>query len=130
MSKQVTDVIGLMRLLQVETLLHKALQTGFVEDVVSKFLVGEHGQCGALGSGHQFRSFFDREVGVLADHGHHHANHDLQATDLDCFLVDFVGRRVFQGDLVSATRASFSGPLIRCRRPERRCAHSHAGAGH
>lgn len=130
MSKQVTDVIGLMRLLQVETFLHEPLQAGFVEDVVSEFLVGEHGQGSALGSGHQFRSFFDGEVGILADDGHHHADHDLQAAYFYCFLMNFLGRRVFQRNLVSATRASFSGPLVRCRRPERRCAHSHAGVRH
>jgi len=75
---------------------HQPLQAGFVEDVVSEFFVGKHGQGGAFGARDQLSRLFDCEIWVLADHGHHHADHDLQAADFHCFLLDFVALRVFQ----------------------------------
>ena len=45
---------GQSQLLQAEAFAHQALQAGFVEQVVGKFFVGEHGEGGALGSGSQF----------------------------------------------------------------------------
>jgi len=69
-------------LLQIESFLDQPLQARLVQDVVGKFLVREHGQRCALRSCRQFGSFFDRQVRVLADHRHHHADHDLQAPDL------------------------------------------------
>jgi hypothetical protein len=83
-------------LLKVISLPHQPLQARPVEDVVGEFFVGEHGKGGALGAGAEFRGFFDGEVRVLANDRHHHADHDLQATDLLSFLLDFVTLRTFQ----------------------------------
>lgn len=77
-------------------LIHQSLQPGFVEDVVSEFFVGEHGQRGTFSARNQLRSFFDREVRVLADDGHDHADHQLQAANLVTFLLCFAGVRVVQ----------------------------------
>jgi len=85
--------------LQMESFPHQPLQPGFVEDVVGEFFIGEHGERGAFGSRDQLRRLFNCEVRVLADHGHHHADNDLQAADLYCFLLDFTALRVFQGAL-------------------------------
>jgi len=38
-------------LLQAEAFAHQALEAGFVEQIVGEFLVGEHGEGGALGAG-------------------------------------------------------------------------------
>lgn len=82
-------------LLQVKPFPHEPLQAGFVEDVVGEFFVGKHGESGALGSGHQFRSFFDGKIRVLADDRHHHVDHHLQAADLLPFLQSLVWLRIF-----------------------------------
>jgi hypothetical protein len=52
------------RLLQVVALPHEPLQAGLVDDVVGEFLIGEHGQGGAFGVGHQLGrvSSFSRRV--------------------------------------------------------------------
>src|SRR5580698_3417129 len=75
--------------LQAETFVHQPLQAWFVQNVVSKFFVGEHCQRGSLGTGHQFGSFFDGEVWILTNHRHHHADHDLQASDISRLLLSF-----------------------------------------
>jgi len=80
------------RSLQPESFLHQALQAGFVEEVVGEFFVGEHGEGGAFGSGGEFGGFFDGEVGVLADDGHDHADHHLQAADFAGFFFALVER--------------------------------------
>ena len=73
-------------LLQPKPFLHQPLQAGFVEEVVGEFFVGEHGEGGAFGSGGEFLGYFDGEVGVLADDGNDHADHQLQAADFAGFL--------------------------------------------
>jgi len=55
-------------LLQAEAFSHQALETGFVEEIVGEFFVGEHGEGGALGACCQFGCFFDGEARVLAYH--------------------------------------------------------------
>lgn len=86
-------------LLQVKAFPHESLQAGFVQDVVGEFLVGEHGQGGALGTRDQFRSLLDRHVRILTDDRHNHADHDLQAADLLRFLKYFVTLRIVHGAL-------------------------------
>src|SRR5208282_1070227 len=73
-------------LVQPEAFCHQALQARLVEQVVGQFLVGEHGQGGAFGSGSQFGGSFDGEARILADHRHHHADHQLQAADFAGFF--------------------------------------------
>jgi len=75
------------RLLQAEAFGHEALEAGFVEKVVGEFLVGEHGEGGALGAGGEFRSLFDSEAGILADDGGDHAHHDLEAANSTGFVL-------------------------------------------
>lgn len=41
-------------LLQPESFPHQALQTGFIENIESEFLVGKHSKRGLLGSGGEF----------------------------------------------------------------------------
>jgi hypothetical protein len=74
-------------LLQAEALVHQALQTGFVEYVIGEFLVREHGQRRAFRTRSQLGGFFYGEVGILADHRHDHADHDLQTAYLTGFLL-------------------------------------------
>jgi hypothetical protein len=76
-------------LLQAEALVHQSLQARFIQDVVGELFVGKHRQRGALGARHQLGSFFNREVRVLTDHGHHHADHNLQTADIACLLLSF-----------------------------------------
>ncbi len=75
------------RSLQPEAFVHQPLQSRTVEDVVGQFLVWKHSQCRAPGAGHQFRGFFHGQVGVLADHRHDHAHHELQPPDVSGFLL-------------------------------------------
>jgi hypothetical protein len=77
--------------LQAEAFAYQALEAGFVEQVVGKFFVGEHGEGGALGASGEFGSFFDGEAGVLTDDGGDHADHDLQAADEAGFVIGRVG---------------------------------------
>ena len=86
---------------------HQALQARAIEDVVGEFFVGEHSQRGALGSGDQFGSFLYREVRVLADDRHHHADHNLQAADLLRFLFRFVALHTFQTSGSRVSHACF-----------------------
>jgi hypothetical protein len=76
-------------LLQAEALVHQSLQARFIQDVVGELFVGKHRQRGALGARHQLGSFFNREVRVLTDHGHYHADHNLQTADIACLLLSF-----------------------------------------
>jgi hypothetical protein len=78
-------------------LVHESLQAGLIENIVGQFFVGKHGQRSAFRASHELRGLFDRQIGVLADDRHHHAYHDLQATDLVCFLVAFIAGHIFQG---------------------------------
>jgi hypothetical protein len=78
--------------LEPEAFLHQPLQAGLVEQVVGEFFVGEHGEGGAFGTGGQIGGFFYGEAGVLADDGHHHADHQLQAADFAGFLFALAGR--------------------------------------
>ena len=75
---------------------HQPLKTRAIEDVIGEFFVREHGKGSALSSGDEFGSFLYREVRVLADDRHHHANHNLQAPDLLRFLFRFVALHTFQ----------------------------------
>src|SRR4051794_5147106 len=59
--------VGHSALLEVKSFAHQPLQARPIQDVVGEFFIGEHGKGGALGSSHQFRSLFYREVRVLAD---------------------------------------------------------------
>jgi hypothetical protein len=76
-------------LLQAETLVHQSLETGLVQDIVSEFFVRKHRQRGPLGAGHELGSFFDGKVRILADNGHHHADHDLKAPDISRLQLSF-----------------------------------------
>lgn len=103
-------------LLQMESFAHQALQAGFIDNVVSEFFVGKHGEGGTFGSGHQFRSFFDREARVLADDRHHHVDHHLETADFLRLLKSFVGLGILQGTLVSGVLFK-----IRCAACDLRC---------
>ena len=76
-----------VNLLQPESFPNQALQPRSVEQVKSKFLVGEHGERRLLRARGQFRRFFKSEVRVLADNRHNHAHHDLQAADFFGFFL-------------------------------------------
>ena len=66
-------------LLEPEAFIHQPLQSRPIEKIVGKLFVGKHAQSGATSiRGHLCR-LFERQVGILADHRHHHAHHDLQA---------------------------------------------------
>ena len=69
-------------LLQFESLVHQALQARLVQQVVSEFFVREHSQRRTFSPSGQLGSFFNGHVGILADHRHHHADHDLQPANL------------------------------------------------
>ena len=73
-------------LLQPEPLVHHALQPGLVEDVKREFFPGKHGQSGAPRTRSHFGSFFHRQVRILADHRHHHADHHLQPANPARFI--------------------------------------------
>jgi hypothetical protein len=73
------------------------LQPGLVEDIESQFFIGEHGEGSAFGTGDELGGFLNRQVWILADHRHDHANHDLQATNLLGFLFHIMGLRFRQG---------------------------------
>src|SRR6267143_967405 len=66
-------------LLQPEAFIHQPLQSRPIENIVSKFFVGKHAQRGATGIRGHLRRLFQRQIGILAYHRHHHAHHDLQA---------------------------------------------------
>jgi hypothetical protein len=101
------------RLLQTKSFLHQPLQAGLVEDVISEFFIRKHGQRGALGSRNQLRGFLDREVRILADDGHDHADHDLQAADLLRFLLNFTpALRIFQGALFARSARLLPSSLM------------------
>ena len=68
-----------MFLLQPEAFIHQPLKSRPVENIVGKLFIGKHAQCGATGVRGHLRRLFQRQVGILADHRHHHAHHDLQA---------------------------------------------------
>jgi len=74
-------------LLQAEAFGHEALEAGFIEEVVGKFFVGEHGEGGTLCAGGEFGGFFDGKAGVLADDGGDHAHHDLETADSAGFVL-------------------------------------------
>jgi len=74
-------------LLQTEAFVHQALQSRLVEDVIGKFFVGKHGESRPLGTRSELRRFFYGEVFILTDHRHHHAHHQLQATNIFGLLV-------------------------------------------
>ena len=68
-------------LLQPEAFIHQPLESRPVENIVSKLFIGKHAQSSATGiRGHLCR-LFQRQIGILADHRHHHAHHDLQAPE-------------------------------------------------
>ncbi len=101
------------RLLQTKSFLHQPLQAGLVKDVIGKFFIRKHGQCGALGSRNQLRGFLDRQVRVLADDGHDHADHDLQAPDLLRLLLNFIpALRIFQGALFARSARLLPSSLM------------------
>ena len=77
-------------LLQAEAFGHEALEAGFIEEVVGKFFVGEHGEGGTLCAGGEFGSFFDGKAGVLADDRGDHAHHDLETADSAGFILGFL----------------------------------------
>ena len=66
-------------LLQPEAFIDQPLQARPVENIVGEFFIGEHGERGAAGIRGHFRRLFERQIGILADHRHHHAHHHLQA---------------------------------------------------
>ena len=66
------------------------LQPRLVEDVVGELLVGEHGQRGAFGVGHQFGGLLHGKLLVLADDRHYHVHHHLQAAQLAAFFCLFL----------------------------------------
>ena len=63
------------------------MQTGFVENIERQFLAGKHGERGTARIGTKFGGFFDGEIGILADHRHDHADHDLQPSDFPGFVL-------------------------------------------
>jgi len=81
--------VAIRFLLQAEALIHQSLETRFVQNVVGEFFVRKHRECGTLGTSHQLGGFFNGEVWILANHRHHHADHDLQAPDISRFLLSF-----------------------------------------
>jgi len=84
-----------------------------LEDVIGEFFIREHGQRGALSSGNQLRGFLDSKVRVLADDGHDHADHDLQAADLLRLLLNFIpGLRIFQGALFARSARLLASSLM------------------
>jgi hypothetical protein len=78
-------------LLQPEAFIDQALQPRPVDHIVGEFFAGKHAESGAAGVCGHFRGFVQREIGILADHRHHHAYHHLQAAQsaglFDAFLV-------------------------------------------
>src|SRR5258706_9641160 len=65
-------------LLQPEAFIHQPLQPRPVENIVGKLFIRKHVQGGATRIRGHLRSLFQRQIGILADHRHHHAHHDLQ----------------------------------------------------
>ena len=76
-------------LVEPEAFVHEPLQSRLVQDVEGKFFVGEHAQGRSPGIRSHFRSFFHREIGILADHRHHHTHHHLQTADLASLIQTF-----------------------------------------
>src|SRR5208282_929300 len=78
-------------LLQPEAFIDQPLQARAVENIVGKFFVREHAERGAAGIRRHLGGLFQRQIGILADHRHHHAHHHLQATEpsrlVDAFIV-------------------------------------------
>ncbi len=74
------------RLLNAIALAHEPLQPRLVDDVVSQFFIGKHGQRGLFAVGYQLRGLVYRKAPVLADHRHHHVHHHLQAADFALLL--------------------------------------------
>jgi hypothetical protein len=72
--------------LQTKALIHEALQTGAIDQIVGELLVGKKTERGAAGVGCHFGCFFNGEIGILADHRHDHAHHDLKAAEPAAFL--------------------------------------------
>src|ERR1019366_4707838 len=66
-------------LLLPEALIDQPLQPRPVDHIVSEFFAGKHAESGAAGVCGHFRRFVQRQIGILADHRHHHAYHHLQA---------------------------------------------------
>ena len=65
--------------MQPEAFIDQALQARAVDYVVGEFLAGKHAQGGAARIGSHLRHVFRRQIWVLADHRHDHADHHLQA---------------------------------------------------
>jgi hypothetical protein len=77
-------------LLQPEALIHQALQPWAVENIVGEFFVRKHAEGGAAGIRGHLGRLFQGQIGILADHGHHHAHHDLQAAQSSGLVVVLV----------------------------------------
>jgi len=73
-------------LLQPKPFIDQPLQARPVENVVSEFFVGEHGESGAAGIGGHLGRFFQGQIGILAKHRHDHTHHYLQAAQSSGFL--------------------------------------------
>ncbi len=86
-------------LLQPEAFTDQPLQPRPVDHIVGEFFAGKHAESGAAGVGGHFRRFVQRQIGILADHRHHHAYHHLQATQSSGLLHAF---RVFSAWWVRA----------------------------
>ncbi len=89
-------------LLQAEAFVHEALQARPVNNVVGEFFVGKHAERRTPGIGGHLSRLFQREIGILADHRHHHAHHYLEAPQSSGFLRALIGIVFF---------AWWSGPL-------------------
>jgi hypothetical protein len=68
-------------LLQPETFIHKALQARPIDQIVGELFVREHAERGAAGIGGHLGRLLPGVIGVLAEHGHNHAHHDLQPAE-------------------------------------------------
>jgi hypothetical protein len=82
-------------LLQAEALAHDALQAGFVEEIEGEFLVGEHGESGALSAGGQFGGFLRVRLG------------SWPITDMTMLIIN-CRRRILRASSSRARRASSS----------------------
>jgi hypothetical protein len=66
-------------LLQPEAFIDQPLKARAIENIVGEFFVWKHAESGAASICGHLRRLFQRQVGILADHRHHHAHHYLQA---------------------------------------------------